>query len=286
MSDPHHVQLAKRICAARGLIYDGEVGSGAFKHSFRVHISDGSRRALKVYRAGAIDARTLREVEAIKKCNHPNIAQFELLETWTEGAEHSVFSLEEYLAGGTLSQRLGAKGSLTRPELQLLGSALIEAVAHVAGLDLVHRDIKPDNIMFRSEGGDPVLVDFGLVRDLGQPSLTNTWLDRGPGTPFFSSPEQLQNDKPMIDWRTDQFALGIVLAICGSGAHPYALQGMKHGETVDRVASREPLSPDFISWASANNLKPLVRMTAAWPVSRYRTAAQLAADWRSVGGTQ
>jgi hypothetical protein len=57
----------------------------------------------------------------------------------------------------------------------------------------------------------PALVDFGLVRDLSETSLTASWLPRGPGTPLFASPEQLNNEKALIDWRSDQFSIGVIL---------------------------------------------------------------------------
>ncbi len=120
-----------------------------------------------------------------------------------------------------------------------MGAQLIAAIAHIAELHLVHRDIKPDNIMFRSHGTTPVLTDFGVVRDLSDSSITPTWAARGPGTPFFSAPEQLRNEKSLIDWRTDQFALGIVMAQVVFGEHPYRVSGASDSDVVERVLSRQ-----------------------------------------------
>jgi len=91
-------------------------------------------------------------------------------------------------------------------------------------LDLVHRDIKPANIMFKEGLETPVLVDFGIVRDLAATSLTQTWSPIGPGTPFFASPEQLNNEKHLIDWRSDQFSLGVTLYFARTARHPYQLE--------------------------------------------------------------
>lgn len=281
-ADPKLLAVGKSICLAKALTFGSEVGSGAFKHTFEVAAADGSSRALKLYRKAGADARTQREVDAITRCSHSGIARFDLIETWRDGGDDYVYSIEEFLAGGTLTARLRA-GVPARTELISIGTSLIDSVGHIASLGLVHRDLKPDNIMFRVPGGPPVIVDFGLVRDLAQISLTGTWLPQGPGTPFFSSPEQLNNDKAMIDWRTDQFALGIVLSFCSYGKHPYELPSQTVVQTVDRVARRDKPAPEFIAWASTNKLAPLAQMVEPWPVARYRTAQQLAKAWQTIG---
>jgi serine/threonine protein kinase len=282
-ADPKLLKIAQDVCSARSLTLGPEVGAGSFKHTFEVRTGSGSARALKVYRKAGADARTQREVDAIKRCSHPSIAQFELIETWKDGAEEFVYSLEEFLAGGTLTAHL-AGGLLPGPRVAELAIMLVDAVDHIASLGLVHRDLKPDNIMFRTPGGHPVVVDFGLVRDLSQSSLTKTWLPQGPGTPYYAPAEQLNNEKPLIDWRADQFSLGVVLTMCGLGRHPYELPGMNPLEVVDRVGRREMPTADFVAWATSSGLVPLPRMVAPWPISRFRTPSLLAAAWQPLRG--
>jgi serine/threonine protein kinase len=276
-------KVAARVCAAKSWTLGPEVGAGAFKHTFEVRLTDGSERALKVYKRTGADARASREVDAIKRCTHAGVARFDLIEAWKdEGADEYIYSLEEFLAGGTLTDRLKG-GTLPVAEIRLLAMHLVDAVSHIASLDLVHRDLKPDNIMFRTAGGPPVIVDFGLVRDLGQSSLTKTWMPHGPGTPYYAPPEQLNNEKPLIDWRADQFSLGVVLTMCGLGRHPYALPGFNQVEVVDRVARREAPAQEFAVWAASNALDPLVQMVAPWPILRFRTALMLSSAWLSIG---
>lgn len=281
-ADARLLQVAQALCAARGLTLGPEVGAGAFKFTFRVTTSDGSARALKLYRRAGADARTQREVDAITRCSHVGVARFELIDTWSDGGEDFVWSLEEFLSGGTLTDRLKG-GPLALGDLRALAIKLVDAVGHVASLGLVHRDLKPDNIMFRTAGGEPVIVDFGLVRDLQQTSLTKTWLDRGPGTPFYASPEQLNNEKSMIDWRSDQFALGVVLGMAGTGRHPFLMSGLTPSQIVDRVASRKPVGDEFRAFTVKANLPQLIQMTSPWPISRFRTPGLLADAWK-VGG--
>jgi serine/threonine protein kinase len=277
-ADPNTWQAAAAICNSRRLSLLSEVGEGAFKYTFHCQASDGQSFALKLYRHGAADARTQREVQAITKCCHPGVARFVLIDVYAYGSERYVYSLEEFLSGGTLSQLIGRQ-LLPVERLRQLALSLVDSIAHIAALELVHRDIKPDNIMFRHHGGPPVLVDFGLVRDLNQTSLTKTWLPHGPGTPFFAPPEQLNNEKAMIDWRSDQYSLGVTLAMATFGRHPYHLDGLHDGQVVDRVAKREPLNPEFVKAVNSHGIGALSKMVAPWSVERYRTPETLRNAW-------
>jgi serine/threonine protein kinase len=171
---------------------------------------------------------------------------------------------------------------LTIREARSFGAQLVSAVAHIASHELVHRDLKPENILFRADGVTPVIVDFGIVRDLVDTSLTETWLMRGPGTPFFASPEQLRNEKDLIDWRSDQFSLGVLISISLFGLHPYGENGLMPQQIVDRVSERGAQSARFVESARAE-LPVLVRMTAPWPVQRLRKPEQLVGSWERGG---
>ena len=135
----------------------------------------------------------------------------------------------------------------------------------------MHRDIKPANIMFRIPGGDAVLADFGIVRDLSADSLTQTWAGRGPGTPFFASPEQLNNEKASIDWRCDQFGLGVTISIAVFGMHPYAREGDAYPAlAIDRVSNRLLPSSTFEEKCDSAQLSWLKKMVMPWPAERFR----------------
>lgn len=201
------MEAATAICQASGFELVDRVGEGAFKATFHIQTAEQGSLALKVYNSRNRNARIQREVDAMARCNHPNIAHFDLLAEFRLGAMTYLYSLEEFISGAALESRL-ASGLLARLEALSMGSRLIDAVSHIAGLDLVHRDLKSANIMVRANDGSPVIVDFGLVRNLDASSLTATWIPQGPGTPLFAPPEQLNNEKPLIDWRADQFALG------------------------------------------------------------------------------
>jgi len=214
------------------------------------------------------------------RCNHPNIARLLSVDEYVYEGMHLVTLTEEFLEGGTLT----GKGEIAKAQCLAIGSSLIEAIRHTAGLDLVHRDIKPDNIMFRKDGTTPVLTDFGVARDLLESSLTPTWAPRGPGTPFFSSPEQLNNQKHLTDWRSDQFALGVVLSYVTLGIHPYLPDSAPQSHVIDLVASRRGPTDRFIANTKSAGLSVIEKMVAPWPVQRYRTPLQLATAWNSQEG--
>jgi serine/threonine protein kinase len=270
--------VAKAICAACGYTFGGGIGQGSFKETYLATKADSTKLALKILRLGCSAERNDREVEAMKRCAHPNIINLlELAEFKHEGAKYD-YLLESYMGGGTLDDRLKV-GLLSRDETIALGGQLIRAINHIAGNDLVHRDIKPANIMYPAAGAEAIVGDFGVVRDLRKESITNSYLLVGPGTPYFASPEQLNNEKALIDWRTDQFAVGVTLAIGFLGYHPYLELGENSDQVIGNVASRNGPSRRFMLAVEASSLVVLGRMVAPWPAARFRTALILLEEW-------
>jgi len=273
---------AEAVAAAvvKSLGYDlGDVvGSGSYKYTFRIE-RDGDVKALKLYNRSGVTARSLREIEAMRRCDHPNIAKLMGLDAVVVDGAEFTYLLEEYLEGGTLSARVGR---LQREDLCSIAVSLSDALCHLTDLRLVHRDLKPDNVMFRDVTcSSPVIVDFGLVRDLGDTSLTATWLEQGPGSPFFSAPEQLNNEKGLIDWRTDQFGLGVTLAIAYYGDHPYRAHGRETNDAVlNRVASKARVPTAFTKRCSDDRLDVLSRMIQPFPVQRFTRPSMLLDAWR------
>lgn len=270
--------IAIGICQAEGFTFEGRAGAGAFKQTFRVRHASHDL-ALKIYHPGHSVERAQREIDAMTRCDHPNIAKILRIATHTSVAGQFAFSLEEFLPGGTLTGRLATTGTYRREQLDELAVPLLSALVHLAALRLVHRDIKPDNVMLRQDGATPVIVDFGLVRDLSAVSITPSWAMHGPGTPLFASPEQLHNQKPMIDWRADQFSLGVVLSYCLLGSHPYCEAGDTPAQVVARVAARSGVSPGFRLAAQAAGIPVVAKMCAPWPYERVTRADALLAAW-------
>jgi serine/threonine protein kinase len=282
MSVPTLEDIARAICGKTGSKFEKKLGEGAFKEAFLVWTAAGEFRALKVLKPGLSSERTDREIEAMTRCRHSNIAALETVASFDSTSAQYTYLVEEYIDGGTLDERI-QKGPLDRESLLSIGRALVEAIAHVSSHDLVHRDVKPANILFRTTGA-PVLVDFGLVRDLRKSSVTVTWATCGPCTPLYASPEQLNNDKAIIGWRSDQFSLGVVLAFAGLRMHPFARPGDDPARTVRRVEAREGASTEFVDAATKARLPVLVRMVGNWPVGRFRKPMELLEAWENQRG--
>lgn len=273
---PSHLAVANELARATNLGSITFKAKGAFKETFRAEAANATVVALKILDPSKCDlARTSREIEAVKKCDSPYIAKLFSSGTFhaSDGKDY-LFAVEEFLDGGTLTDRLS--NTAVSPEtVKRYAACLVTALDHLRSLNLVHRDIKPDNIMFRSGADVPVLVDFGLVRDLSAISLTQTWLPHGPGTPYYAAPEQLHNDKALIGWRTDQFSLGIVLGISLTGTHPFERPGLTMPQTVGVVAARQSCSNEFVRAATDAGLAGIVQMLAPWPIHRYSSPRRL-----------
>ncbi|HVF72801.1 MAG TPA: serine/threonine-protein kinase [Chthoniobacterales bacterium] len=268
--------LAAEFCSANDLTFVGFVGAGAFKRAYHVTTGSGVALALKIVdpATSSVD-RTVREIEALQQCRSPRLSRYHSSGTIPFGDTSATYLIEEFFTEGTLSDMLSKGELLCAGTIITFARALGEALAELSTLRLVHRDIKPDNIMFRKDDPIPVLTDFGLVRNLGRSSLTPSWQPQGPGTPMFSSPEQLNNEKILIGWRTDQFALGLVLGFSFTGRHPFRANGMSDYDAICAVADRKQPSREFVEAAKANDLHQLITMLHPWPAGRFPTPEKL-----------
>lgn len=282
MDRTHAEQIAQKICQEKsysGLIY---VGCGAFKHVFRAN-SQREKLALKIFIVKQLDKRALREVEVMQRCDHPNLAKIIELSSTEFNSSEVYYIIEPFVEGGELKLYIDQK-KITHKDILLIGRQLIDALYYLKSNDLIHRDIKPSNIIYNESNGKATVLDFGLVRDLNATGLTGSWVMMGPGTPFYSSPEQLNNEKHTIDWRSDQFCVGLVLAEMILGHHPY-WDGNEHlSMTITRVATRGQMPQQNKDSLIRQGFEVVSKMLEPWPIARYRRPELLFRDWEAVEG--
>lgn len=200
----------------------GTLGEGGMGTVYHVrHRLLGKQLALKALRAdlardGDLGQRFIREARAAASVAHPNVVQITDFGNLPSGQPYFVMEL---LVGESLSTLLRKGGPLPAARATRLLTQIVDALsaAHVAGV--VHRDLKPDNILIcPGPSGDIVKVlDFGLAKVAGQSRLTKAGVVFG--TPYYMSPEQASGDP--VDERADVYALGVVMYEMFTGRVPF-----------------------------------------------------------------
>ncbi|MDQ3674612.1 MAG: protein kinase [Gemmatimonadota bacterium] len=160
-----------------------------------------------------IRQRFLREAETAAQLSHPNIVPIYTVEE----KDNLVYFVMAYIAGDNIGQRLQQHGPMPAVEARRVLREVADALAYAHNRNVVHRDIKPDNIILDAETGRAMVTDFGIARaltDTGDSRLTATGM--AIGTPAYMSPEQSAGDRA-IDGRRDLYSLGVVgyQMLCG-----------------------------------------------------------------------
>ncbi len=234
----------------------------------------GRAVALKTLLAGdgASEAqlgRFLREVRAAAGLRHPHIVPVHDAGE-VEGRPYLTMDLVD---GRSLDQLLTAPDPPAPRRVVELLVPIVRALSHAHGQGIVHRDVKPENILV-DQAGHPYLTDFGLARDLSDATrLTRT--DQTVGTPAFMAPEQLRGRTP--DPRMDVYGLGATLYEALVGRVPF--EGESFPDLLRQVLLDEPAPPRLVNPRVARDLEAIVLVCLEKdPARRYPTAAALAED--------
>src|SRR5438552_9057602 len=212
-------RLAKGTILASRYALDGLLGHGGMADVY--HGTDqvlGRQVAVKVLgrqfaRDQSFVARFRREAQAAAALNHPNLVS--VFDTGSDDGTHYI--VMEYVAGATLAKVIRDEGPLPADRAASIALAVARALAFAHRAGLVHRDVKPANIMLSSDGAVKVM-DFGIARTTNGESLTQTAAVLGTATYF--SPEQAQGEA--VDARSDIYALGCVLFEMLTGHPPFS----------------------------------------------------------------
>ncbi len=263
-----------------------KVGAGGMGEVYQAEDSQLLRRVALKFLPERIVAdptaveRFVREARAASALNHPNIVTIH--EIGESGANR--FIVMEFIVGSTLRKMVGQGMDLA--SLARIGEQVAKAlsVAHAAGI--VHRDIKPDNIMVRDDGYVKVL-DFGLARLVptgSSPTFATADTAAGTvlGTARYMSPEQARGEK--TDSATDMFSLGIVLYELSTGRHPFPADsqiGVLHA-----ILSQTPLPPSRLNAQVPALLDSLILRLLEKDARLRPAASEVESELRALTGSQ
>jgi serine/threonine-protein kinase len=252
---------------------DRELARGGAARVFAARDSVGSLVALKILHpqlAVSVTAeRFLREIGILANLDHRRIAR---LLDYGE-ADWLIYYVMTYVDGPTLRERLTRARQVSVSDTVQIARQLLDALEYAHGQGIVHRDVKPDNVVLSSDGA--VLLDFGIARAIataGSDRLTRSGF--AVGTSAYMSPEQVEG-VPDIDYRSDLYSLGCVLFECLTGQPPFTapreetvLQMHVEHDAPDVRGAREDV-PAALAKAIAKSL-------ATMREQRWQSAAEMA----------
>ena len=211
-----------------------------------------------------------REAQAVAKLRHENILEiFDYSGADAAEAFGSSYIVTEFIEGQTLKQAITAR-PVGFPEVgAMIVLQICRALAHAHSVGILHRDVKPENVMIRSDGVVK-LMDFGIshMLDLERLTVTGQLL----GSPAYMAPEHV--DGRQLDFRTDVFAAGIVLYQLTAGKLPF--EGKNPHEVLRRIAECKFVDPRQINPRIGNRLGRLIlRAMAAAPADRFPSVGEM-----------
>lgn len=227
----------------------------------------------------------IREAQTASALNHPYICTVHDVDE-TEGIRYIVM---EWVNGKTLSEKLAQEGPLPEKNVIEIGAMICEALAAAHEKAIIHRDIKPDNIMITASGQVKVM-DFGLAKLLeaeemmsGENQLASSFTATNllkssihslQGTAAYMSPEQIR--KQTVDPRTDLFSLGIVLYELLTGVHPF--EGADSLAVMEKILHHDTQPPSNLRPQISRDMDVIIlKALAKRPPDRYKSAT----EWRT-----
>ena len=261
-------------------VVSGELDQGGYGITFDATLA-GQRLAVKVLDTQSHEAaiRTPLEIAALRSVNHPNVVRMVdegFLETPAEPNRYRYIACE-FVEGSNLATLATAGHAFTVDETLSIGRDVAAGLQALHDLKLVHRDVKPKNVMYNAATGTAVLLDVGIAKHL---DVTPVTLGAAPGSFGWKSPEHLRGQS--VDRRADVYALGILLYWLATGKHPFQDRAAAHGGDLEAAM----LAGQFEPAATAQPALPpaaadvIDQMLALQPYDRPRRATDVIAALR------
>src|SRR5947208_9215796 len=272
--------LASRLSQALGSSYtlEGEIGRGGMGVVFSARDERLKRQvAIKVLPPELafreeIRLRFLREAETAARLSHPHIVP---IHSVGEGPDGLVYFVMAYVDGESLGAKLKRRGRLAPDEARRIMQETADALGAAHALGIIHRDVKPDNILLEGSRGRVVVTDYGIAKALssttGGATLTATGV--AIGTPHYMSPEQAAGDRE-IDGRSDIYSLGVVAYQMLAGELPFQAPTVP-GILMKHITERAPLITDRRPEVPEDLAACVMRSLEKDPEDRWPTADAL-----------
>ena len=291
MTDNPQTPLAQRLQAALAGTYtiEGEIGRGGMGVVYRARDERLQRRvAIKVLPPELafqeeIRARFTREAQTAAKLSHPHVVP--IYDVGNDG--DLVYFVMGYVDGESLAGRIKRRGQLPAEEVRRIMKETADALSAAHALSIIHRDIKPDNILLDGTRGRVMVTDFGIAKALSSGSgATLTSAGVAIGTPSYMSPEQAAGEKE-IDGRSDLYSLGIVAYQMCVGQPPFAAPTVA-GILMKQITEPAPMVTESRTDIPEDLSLAVARCLEKDPENRWPTADALrrSLESRTAGGYQ
>ena len=261
---------------------DRELGQGGMATVYLAHDLKHDRDvAIKVLKPELAQSLTgerfLREIAITARLNHPHILA--LLDSGADASGELLYYVMPVSTGQSLRDRLAAAGALPVADALRIACDVTEALVHAHAHDVVHRDIKPDNILLSD--GHAIVVDFGIAKAVGtaRDAATLTSAGTSLGTPAYMAPEQAAGEVD-VDHRADVYAVGAVLYEMITGAPPFV--GTFQQIVVAKMTKDGPTLDTRGSAVSPTLARLVARCMARDPAQRPPTADALLIELRAL----
>jgi serine/threonine protein kinase len=291
MTDSAQHPLAQRLQEVLAGTYtiEGEIGRGGMGVVYRARDERLHRRvAIKVLPPEfafqeEIRARFTREAQTAARLSHPHVVP--IYDVGNTG--DLVYFVMGYVDGESLGARIKRRGQLPAEEVRRIMKEVADALAAAHALSVIHRDIKPDNILLDGTRGRVMVTDFGIAKALqGGSGATLTSAGVAIGTPSYMSPEQAAGEKE-IDGRSDLYSLGIVAYQMCTGQPPFTAPTVA-GILMKQITEPAPMVSDSRGDMPEDLTLAIARCLEKDPENRWPTADALrrSLESRSAGNYQ
>ncbi|HEY9018630.1 serine/threonine-protein kinase [Thiomicrospira sp.] len=255
-----------------------ELKVGGQKYVYSASSEQWGTVVLKIIKPDQDIQRIQRELNIAKECsgfNSPTVHQDGSLSC--DGIEYA-FIIESFIEGVCLKDYIASASPIPYEEVVKFLKDISNAISILEEKRLVHRDIKPDNII-RGINGDYYLLDFGIARALDQESITNTSDPYGPHTPCYAPIEQIDNEKDKIDSRTDLFSSAVIAYEMITGNKAFCEPGLNLAQITRKIdmGIYTPL-PDIAN-DTHNKINELIHCCMNKFQSRRPDSAKEAVSW-------